>query len=114
MKTNHIDYTAPTFENRPFVLPRLTADDFCKARYSHQDKRCYTARILDVFLDDKKPYVSAYKEFRLKTMDYLYEHHGDDHASTAEERANVWNEVALSLGYTLVSMEAYQEWWKNE
>lgn len=102
MKTNHIDYTRTTDpEERP-VLQELTADDFCKARYSHKDKRCYTARLLDIFLQEDKPYVAAYKEFRLATMDYLYEHYNEDHATTAEQRAGVFNAVARKLGYDLI------------
>lgn len=94
---------------RPQMLPRLTEDDFCKGKYSHQDQRCYTGRILDVFLNDKIFYfVGAYKEFRLATMDYLYEHHRDDHAVTGAQRAACWNAVALKLGYRLVDMDEYQ------
>lgn len=101
MKTNHIDYTRTTKpEERP-ILQELTADDFCKAKYSHLDKRCYTARLLDLFLQEDKPYVAAYKEFRLATMDYLYEHYNKDHATTAEQRAAVFNAVARKLGYVL-------------
>ena len=102
MKTSHLAYTRTTsLDERP-VIRELTAGDFCKARYSHNDKRCYTARLLDIFLQEDKPYVAAYKEFRLATMDYLYQHHKDDHASTAEERAKVFNSVARELGYDLL------------
>lgn len=102
--TDHKRFTRPTTPDERPTLPRLTADDFCKAKYSHGDKRCYTARMLDLFLNEEQPYVAAYKEFRLATMDYLYEHHKDDHASTAEERAACWNAVAESLGYELVEL----------
>jgi hypothetical protein len=106
MITDHLSHTRPTtpFE-RPANLPRLTSNDFCKAKYSHNDQRCYTARMLDIFLNEEKPYVAAYKEFRLATMDCLYEKHKDDHANGAESRANVWNSVAEKLGYDLISNE---------
>lgn len=101
--TEHKAHTrATTPDERPKTLPFLTEDDFCKGRYSHGDKRCFTARMLDIFLQDEKPYVAAYREFRLATMDYMYEHHKDDHASSGKERAEGWNAVARSLGYELV------------
>jgi hypothetical protein len=101
METTHLSYTRPTaFHERP-KLTRLTSADFCKAKYSHKDQRCYTARLLDLFLNEEKPYVAAYKEFRLATMDYLYANHNDDHASTGEERALCFNTVAETLGYNL-------------
>lgn len=111
--TSHATHTAPTKGKfpRPKFLPRLTADDFCKARYSHQDKRCYTARMLDVFLDPRRAYVEAYREFRLASMDYLYEVHKDDHAGNGEQRSAGWNAVAERLGYELVDMKTYREWW---
>lgn len=110
METNHIEFTKRDGIDRPSILPELTADDFCKAKYSHNDKRCYTARLLDIFLDDEDPYVGAYKEFRLATMDYLYKYHSDDHANNAEQRAKCFNEVAKSLGYkTVPSKEYYGE-----
>ena len=97
----HLDHTRKTTaEERP-TLYRLTEYDFCKARYSHKDRRCFTARLLDLFLQEDEPYVAAYKEFRLAVMDYLYEHHSDDHASTGKQRAKCFNEVALKLGYEL-------------
>ena len=100
--TNHLKSTRRTSKGeRPEFLPHLTADDFCKAKYSQKDKRCYTARLLDIFLDEEHPYVAAYKEFRLATMDYLYEFYKDDHAQTGEQRAEVFNAVAERLGYEL-------------
>lgn len=76
METNHRSYTRPTLPHeRPSCLPLLTEDDFCKAKYSYNDQRCYTARMLDVFLKDESPYVAAYREFRLASMDYMYAHH---------------------------------------
>ena len=103
MKTNHLSHTRPTSpEERPQFLPRLSEEDFCKAQYSHKDKRCYTARMMDVFLNEENPYVAAYKEFRLASMDYMYENHCEDHASSGAQRAAGWNSVAESLGYKLV------------
>ena len=98
---DHATYTQSTIRttNRPDFLPLLTEHDFVKAKYSHKDKRCYTARLLDIFLQDDEPYVQAYKEFRLMTMDVLYEWHSEDHATTGAERAAVFNEVARRLGY---------------
>jgi hypothetical protein len=110
METNHLAHTRPTTpEERPQCLPKLTADDFCKAKYSYLDQRCYTARMLDVFLRDEAPYVAAYREFRLASMDYMYHHHKEDHAANGEQRSKGWNTVAESLGYKLVSMEEYKE-----
>lgn len=99
MKTDHKAHTRPTTSCERPKIPRLTADDFVKAKYSQGDKRCFTARMLDVFLEEGNEYVPAYKEFRLAVMDYLYEHHRDDHAKTAEQRAACWNIVGESLGY---------------
>lgn len=109
MKTEHLLHTRRTTpEERPPCLPELTEDDFCKAKYSYQDKRCFTARMLDVFLNDElKHYVAAYREFRLATMDYMYENHKEDHASCGADRAKGWNAVATQLGYKLVPMEEY-------
>ncbi len=101
MKTNHIAYTRTTTDEERPEISRLSEDDFCKAKYSHGDQRCYTARMLDVFLNEEKPYVAAYKEFRLATMDYMYQHHKDDHAGNAKDRSECWNTVAESLGYKL-------------
>lgn len=114
--TQHVANTAATLgvHERPKYLPRLSADDFCKARYSHQDKRCYTARLLDVFLEPECPYVEAYREFRLASMDYLYENHKDDHAGNGEQRSAGWNSVAERLGYELVDMPTYKAWWQKE
>jgi hypothetical protein len=112
MNTDHLSYTRKTtLEDRPpeNSLPRLTADDFCKAKYSYNDKRCYTARMMDVFLREEKPYVAAYKEFRLASMDYMYKHHKEDHAASGEQRAAGWNAVAESLGYTLVDHEKFKQ-----
>jgi hypothetical protein len=111
METNHIEYTRPTSEiERPKFLPLLTEDDFCKAKYSQNDKRCYTARLLDIFLTENYPFVAAYKEFRLATMDYLYKHHSDDHASNAKQRAEAFNAVAKSLGYLQVDMQEFTDY----
>jgi len=110
METDHISFTRKTTpEERPPCLPKLSAEDFCKAKYSYNDQRCYTARLLDVFLRDERPYVAAYREFRLASMDYMYHHHKEDHASNGEQRAAGWNAVAESLGYKLVPMEKYLE-----
>ena len=110
IKTTHLAHTRATeTHERPPVLPRLTENDFCKAKYSHQDKRCFTARLLDIFLREEKPYVAAYKEFRLACMDYMYQHHKEDHASCGSDRAKGFNVVAESLGYELVSMEEYNK-----
>jgi hypothetical protein len=98
---SHVDFTRKTAAMERPVLYRLYPEDFCKGKYSHRDQRCYTARLLDIFLNEAKPYVAAYKEFRLATMDYLYEFHKDDHAATAEQRAKCFNTVAEKLGYEL-------------
>ena len=106
--SNHLAHTrSTTSEERPATLPILTEDDFCKGKYSQNDKRCYTARLLDIFLSDDHPYVAAYREFRLATMDYLYKHHKDDHAATAKDRATCFNSVAQQLGYEQVPMDIY-------
>lgn len=107
----HVTHTpATTSKNRPPFIPLLTPEDFCKARYSHNDNRCYTARMLDTFLDPRHPFVEAYREFRLKTMDYLYEHHRDDHAKDAVSRCKGWNAVAKSLDYDQVPISEYKAW----
>ena len=110
MITNHLSHANTTkFTIRPPFLPRLTEDDFCKGKYSQNSKWCYTARLLDIFLGDTY-YVEAYKEFRLASMDYLYKHHKDDHASTGRERAKAFNAIAESLGYELIpSSEFYPD-----
>jgi hypothetical protein len=98
----HILSTPTTTEDERPVVARLSPEDFVKAKYSHGNKHCYTARMLETFLPVDGPHhVLAYREFRLATMDYLYKNHGDDHASTAEARCLCWNTVAEQLGYKL-------------
>ena len=110
---NHIRSTRQTApEERP-LMPLLRPSDFVKGKYSHKDKRCFTARMMDVFLREDEPYVAAYKEFRLAVMDYLYENHGDDHAATAEQRCKCWNEVARKLGYNQIN-PVMIPWFCNE
>lgn len=100
---DHKRSTRKTLPHERPVLPLLEPEDFVKGKYSYGDKRCFTARMMDVFLVESNPYVAAYKEFRLAVMDYLYENHRDDHAATAEDRCKCWNEVGLSLGYELIN-----------
>lgn len=115
MQTNHVEFTRTTTkQDRPEYLPFIAESHFCKARYSQNDQRCYTARLLDIFLDERCPYIAAYKEFRLKTMDVLYRHFKDDHASNAEQRAKCFNIVAQELGYDQLPMEQYQAWWAQQ
>lgn len=100
LRTTHLASTPATTDDQRPVVPWLSPSDFVKAKYSHGDKRCYTARMLDVFLPINGPhYVLAYREFRLATMDYLYANHADDHAATAEDRCKCWNTVATTLNY---------------
>lgn len=99
MLTNHVDEVT-SVPRRPDALPKMTPDKLCKAKYREGDRLCYTGWLLELFLQDDNPYVEAYKEFRLKTMDLLYSKYSEDHASSAEQRAAVFNEVAESLGYT--------------
>lgn len=97
---SHKSHTPSTTTDQRPNVSRLTPDDFVKKKYSHKNKLCYTARMLETFLPVNGPhYVLAYREFRLATMDYLYLHHKDDHASTAEQRCACWNSVADCLGY---------------
>lgn len=101
MYTCHLSFTPATIpEERPAKLPLLGETDFVKGKYADGDRRCYTARMLDIFLPVNGPqYVLAYREFRLATMDYMYEHHNEDHANTGATRAACFNAVAKALGY---------------
>ena len=71
-----------------------------KGKYREGDKMCMTGWMLETFLGDVH-YVKAYKEFRTKMMDILYETYSEDHASNPHDRANVWNDTALALGYIM-------------
>ena len=54
------------------------------------------------------------KEFRLKTMDVLYEKYSEDHANNAIQRSAVFNEVAESLGYDQIPTGLWLSTFRNK
>lgn len=111
MKTNHVEYTGPVGERPPY-LPIIKPEHLCKAKYQEGNNFCYTGWLLELFLGghkgDKKEYVGAYKEFRLKTMDILYNDYSEDHANGPYARAAVFNKCAYELGYRQIDMEEWR------
>lgn len=103
MKTEHVkDSRLPEIFERPETLPFITPNHLCKGKYGDGEGRhCYTGWLLELFLGDT-PYVEAYKEFRLKTMDLMYEVYSEDHAQTPQQRADLFNRCAKELGYKQV------------
>ena len=94
----HGEHTPTGIILRP-EIPILYPYHFCKGQYTTSGKFCYTAWLIEIFLNRAFPFVQAYIEFRLVTMDVMYEKFGEDHASTPEERCDVYNEVASRIGY---------------
>lgn len=105
MKTNHIEKVNLKNNFEKPKLFKMTPDHLVKAKFSEGERMCMTGWMLHLFLDSDKPYVDAYKEFRCKMMDHMYRHFSEDHANTAEQRANLWNMTAESLNYNIDERE---------
>lgn len=101
MNTNHVDFVEKTSNSERPQLFEMKPEFLVKGKYQEGEQLCMTGWMLELFLNDEKPYVQAYKEFRTKMMDVMYRDFSEDHASTAEDRSKVWNTTARELGYKI-------------
>lgn len=101
MKTDHVsEANLPDTFPRPASVPFMRPGNLVKGKFQEGERKCMTGWMLDTFLPvDGTPYVCAYREFRCKMMDVMYLNYSEDHASTPEQRSELWNTVAEELGY---------------